>query len=201
MKSHYLRHFAVLILAGLSWNHDLVAKEVVILYINTGDQVVDDASHAAMELMVDELNEGGTTAGFHYTWRALHTFESAYQYFETKPSGLKIITVCHGVFRDGQYSGNLRDTTTESTPETVVRQRLLDLIHCNKDGYLDQTDIGRMIAYLHNHNYGLAGVSVGTGSTGSHLDDRLVHVYRFVSDYYLWQRESGSYMPRTIYYY
>jgi hypothetical protein len=140
-----------------------------IVYVRTGDSspTGDPASISALTNMVAGLNSGATGTGYTYALVKVDTFTAAKDFNNNLPSNVQqVILVSHGVFSNRQYTGNLKDTNPETTPDTEVDPYFIRSYHCEADGLIDSDQVGAAIAAFHGHPY-RSSTSTSNSSSGS----------------------------------
>ncbi len=165
MKAKHVRVILAVIFLGLLSANNALATLTMVIYIYSGQSNVDSDSFAELEIMVDELNEGGVASNNQYQLVHFYTFEEAQEYAlrdrpylgNLRPAGSGIVTCCHGSFNPAtqKYNGTLRDTKPNNTDETVVKGMLGFVLHCKQNNSLDRNDMGRAIAKRNEHRYGI----------------------------------------------
>jgi len=172
MKYTILRFPYLLILALFALpTIDIVAKSTTtIIYVNCGNAAKDKGCLQSLTSVVANLNKGGAGIGRSYNLVSMDFFSQAIDFSANPPQGVsQVALVCHGVYVNGQYTGNLQDLHDDSTPEGEVDPYFPgNAYHCGKDGKIDSDQIGNKIAYYNSHNYTSAPTTPpSTGGTVS----------------------------------
>lgn len=177
--------FGILLSGSRAWAQPSVTA---VIYVRSGNSTLDTSSINSLTTMVVGLNKGGASIGREYELVKLDTFADAKNYTSSDARDVhgnpytQAIGVYHGVFDDGDYTGNVKDNDPDhpdATPDTEVDPFFTQAYHCNADGTISTTDIANALADYNSHTYTASTTSGGTsaGSVGGHAGTWSLHSY------------------------
>ncbi|MDP2138832.1 MAG: hypothetical protein Q8J74_13360 [Candidatus Didemnitutus sp.] len=170
MNLRILSLFFVLLAAGYG------QINVSVVYVQTGDQVGDARSEAALQYTVAVLNASARGTGITYHFAHFPTVVTALAWAadirDGKVFGLdRTYLTGHGVwdYSAGRWAGNLRDSTREATPYGDIHPYVDLFFACgyesnDKDG-IDNDEFGRRAAKKSGHRW-LGEQAPGGGGSG-----------------------------------